>query len=201
MDNNLKIAICIPSLGSGGAERVASILSNKLVENGYDVSVVMLSHLLCVYPLSDKIYTESLDCDSDANMHYVKRFLTRLKKIRQAIKRLSPDVVISFMSETNIDVCLALGGMDIPIIVSERNDPAIDPASKIKQMMRKFAYLKPKGFVFQTPDAQAYFSKKIQKRRLKDDRIHCSCSIGSINLYRTQKQKEGSSEKIDGRKS
>ena len=164
MNSSLKIAICIPSLGSGGAERVTSILANQLVACGHEVSVVMLSHLLCVYPLSEKIGTETLDCDGDADLPYIKRFSVRLKKIRAAIKRLSPDVVISFMSETNIDVCFALRGMRIPVIVSERNDPAIDPASKIKQIMRKFAYVKPKGFVFQTPDAQSYFSKRIQKR-------------------------------------
>ncbi len=162
--NNLKIAICIPSLGSGGAERVTSILANKLVEHGYDVNIVMLTRMLCVYPLSDKVKTQSLDCDGDANMPFVKRFAARLKKIRGAIKNLSPDVVISFMSETNIDVCLALLGINIPVIVSERNDPAVDPRSKVKQFMRKIAYLKPRGFVFQTPDAKSYFSKRIQKK-------------------------------------
>ena len=164
MENKLKIAICIPSLGSGGAERVTSILANKLNENGYEVSIIMLSHMLCVYPLSDEIKVESLDCDDDANMPYLKRFITRLKKIRRAVSAISPDVIISFMSETNIDVCFALLGMNIPIIVSERNDPAVDPRSKIKQIMRKVAYLKPNGFVFQTPDAQAYFAKRIQKK-------------------------------------
>lgn len=162
--NNLKIAICIPSLGSGGAERVTSILANKLVEHGYDVSIVMLTCLRCVYQLSDKVKIQSLDCDGDSDMPFIKRFVIRLKKIRGAIKAISPDVVISFMSETNIDVCLALSGIKIPVIVSERNDPAVDPSSKIKQLMRKIAYLKPRGFVFQTPDAKSYFSKRIQKK-------------------------------------
>ncbi len=164
MDQKLKIAFCIPSLGSGGAERVMSILANKFVENGYEVSIIMLSHNLCVYSLSEKVHIECLNCDDDGSLPYIKRYPLRLKKIRNAVKKLSPDVVVSFMSETNIDVCFALRGMKIPVIVSERNDPKIDPASKLKQIMRKIAYRKPKGFVFQTPDAQAYFSKKIQKR-------------------------------------
>lgn len=159
----MKITFCIPSLGSGGAERVVSVLANKFVENGHDVSVIMLSHLLCVYPLSEKVNVVCLECDEDGKLPFVKRYPLRLKKIRNAVKKLSPDVVISFMSETNTDVCFALSGMNIPVIVSERNDPAIDPASKVKQIMRRVAYTKPKGFVFQTPDAQAYFSKRIQK--------------------------------------
>lgn len=164
MNPNLNVTFCIPSLGSGGAERVISILANKFVEKGHEVSIILLSHELCVYPLSEKITIECLKCDDDASLPYIKRYPLRLKKIRNAVKKLSPDVVISFMSETNIDVCFALRGMKIPVIVSERNDPKIDPASKIKQLMRKIAYRKPKGFVFQTPDAQAFFSKKIQKK-------------------------------------
>lgn len=164
MEQALKITFCIPSLGSGGAERVVSILANKFSEYGYEVSIIMLSHMLCVYPLSENVDIECLECDDDGNLPYIKRYPLRLKKIRNAVKKLSPDVVISFMSETNIDVCYALSGMNIPVIVSERNDPAIDPASKIKQLMRKLAYFKPSGFVFQTPDAKAYFSKRIQKK-------------------------------------
>ena len=164
MEQALKITFCIPSLGSGGAERVVSVLANKFDGYGYETSIIMLSHNLCVYPLSENIKIECLDCDDDGKLPYVKRYPLRLKKIRTAIKKLSPDVVISFMSETNIDVCFALSGMNIPVIVSERNDPAIDPASKIKKLMRRLAYFKPHGFVFQTPDAQAYFSKRIQKK-------------------------------------
>lgn len=164
MSERIKVAFCIPSLGSGGAERVTSILANKFSECGYDVSVIMLTHMLCLYPLSKDVHTLCLNCDEDASMSSVKRYLRRIGKIRKAVKQLSPDVVISFMSETNIDVCFALMGMKIPIIVSERNDPATDPSSRAKKLMRRVAYLVPKGFVFQTPDAQAYFPKRIQKR-------------------------------------
>lgn len=164
MSDNIKVVFCIPSLGAGGAERVTSILANKFVEHGYDVSIIMLSHMLCLYPLADDVQTVCLNCDDDAGMSFAKRFLTRLKKIRRAVKEIAPDVVISFMSETNIDVCLALAGIKVPIIVSERNDPETDPASKAKKLLRRIAYRKPKGFVFQTPDAQAYFSKRIQQR-------------------------------------
>lgn len=164
MSQKIKVVFCIPSLGAGGAERVTSILANTFEARGYDVSVIMLSHMLCLYPLADNVRTICLNCDNDASMSFAKRFLKRLEKIRKAVKEIAPDVVISFMSETNIDVCYALFGMNIPIIVSERNDPMTDPASKAKKLMRWIAYYKPKSFVFQTPDAQAYFSKRIQKR-------------------------------------
>ena len=164
MEQKKKIMFCIPSLGSGGAERVVSVLSNKFTERGYSVTVLMLSHLKCQYPLDKRVTVKCINCDDDMGLSFAKRFLLRIKKIRNAVKEIMPDFVISFMSETNIDVCFALRGMKIPVIVSERNDPAIDPSSRIKQIMRRFAYRKPDGFVFQTPDAQAYFSKRIRNK-------------------------------------
>ena len=164
MKKDVKIAFIIPSLGSGGAERVVSNLSNQFSAMGMQVTVMMLVNRNQYYPLNQEVNVQYLDCEQDNGLPYIKRYKLRLSKIRNAVKTLNPDVVISFMSETNIDVCLAMRGLKIPLIVSERNDPAIDPASKAKQILRKIAYAKPSGFVFQTPDAQAYFSKKIQKR-------------------------------------
>lgn len=159
-----KIMFFIPSLGSGGAERVVSILSNKFVERGHEVYVTMLTHYKCQYSLSKKVNIITLNCDHDLELSVVKRYLSRMKKIRNAVKQIAPNIIISFMSETNIDVCLALQSVNIPIIVSERNDPAIDPNNLIKKIMRRILYTKPKGFVFQTPDAKAYFSKRVQNK-------------------------------------
>lgn len=164
MEKNIKVTFVIPSLGSGGAERVVSNLSNEFTALGMNVNVIMLANRNLYYPLNDNVGIEYLDCEKDNSLPFFKRYKLRLKKIKSAVKKINPDVVISFMSETNIDVCFAMRGLKIPLIVSERNDPAIDPASKAKQYMRKIAYRKPSGFVFQTPDAQRYFSKRIQEK-------------------------------------
>ncbi len=158
-----RITFCIPSLGSGGAERVVSVLANKLTERGFDVSILMLSHLKCQYRLNDRIKIKCIDCDADMALPMFKRLPLRLRKIKKAAQELQPDCIVSFMAETNIDVCLALWTMKVPIIVSERNDPALDPPSQLKRWLRRIAYWKPCGFVFQTPDAQAYFSRRIRK--------------------------------------
>ena len=63
-----------------------------------------------------------------------------------------------------MDVCMALFFSKIPLVVSERNDPSIDPASNVKRLLRNVLYCRPNWFVFQTPDAKRYFSKKIQDR-------------------------------------
>ena len=160
----MKIVFFLPSLGFGGAERVVSVLASGFAHHDYDVHIAMIANRNKYYPLADTVTIHYLDCEQDQKLSVAKRYWSRLRKIRHLTKKMKPDVVISFMAETNIDVCLALLGIRVPVIVSERNDPAIDPASKAKQWIRRLAYIKPAHFVFQTPDAQAYFSKRIQEK-------------------------------------
>lgn len=158
------ITFIIPCLGSGGAERVVSSLANELVQRGYNVSIVLVILRDQKYATDPRIGIHSLDCIDDLDIPTVKRYLLRLSKLRRVLKQLSPDLVISFLADINIDVCLSMIGRKVPVIVSERNDPAKEPASRAKQILRRFAYLRANGFVFQTPDAQAYFSHRIQKK-------------------------------------
>lgn len=160
----MKVVFFIPSLGSGGAERVVSVLASELTQREHNVHIAMLANRNCNYSLAPEVTVHYLDCEQELGMSSAKRYLKRLVRIRDFVKRVTPDFVISFMAETNIDVCFALIGIPVPIIVSERNDPALDPASRVKQWLRKVAYFKPDHFVFQTPDAQAYFSKRIQDK-------------------------------------
>lgn len=166
MNGNVqKILFAIPSLGSGGAERVVSTLASELSRRGFQVGVLMIANEHLNYPLSEQVERIHLNCEQrHQGMNALKRTVGRIRDIRAAIRQSGADVVISFMSDTNIDVCFAAWGLKVPVIVSERNDPAVDPASRTKQLMRKLAYCRANGFVFQTPDAQAYFNKKIQKK-------------------------------------
>ena len=160
-----RIMFIIPSLGSGGAERVITTIANNMAQSGYEICIILTANNQINYHLHDGVLLVKLDCENKyGHLKTMKRFIYRIIDIRNAIKTSNSDVIISFMSENNIDVCLATRGLNVPVIVSERNDPSIDPASRIKQIMRKFAYYRADGFVFQTPDAQAYFSTRIQNK-------------------------------------
>ncbi len=160
-----KILFVIPSLGSGGAERVISTLSSELAAGGYDVGILLTGNSRIHYELSPKVQLTKLECEERyGHLNTAVRYIKRIRDIRAALKENPADVVISFMAENNTDVCLATMGMKVPVIVSERNDPAIDPAGRVKQLLRGLAYHRASGFVFQTPDAQSYFRKGIQDR-------------------------------------
>lgn len=52
---NQEALFFIDSLGGGGAERVVSVLSDDMVKNGYNVSIVMLWKRDFAYSLNDKV--------------------------------------------------------------------------------------------------------------------------------------------------
>lgn len=159
-----RIVFVISSLGSGGAERVVSILSSEFANRGNEVHILMTANNNCSYELSEKVHLHALECERSVGKSGIYRYFERLKRIRTTILKIVPDVVITFMSTTSIDVCTAMMGTKIPVIACERNDPVLDPASRLKQIQRRIVYRMAKGFVFQTKDAQKYFSAQIQER-------------------------------------
>ena len=160
----MKVMFFLPSLQSGGAERVVSVLANNMSKNGIDVSIVTICNDKCCYEISKEVSLHCLDCDKDISLPTFKRMSKRINKIRDIIRLSSPDVAIAFMANTGIDVSLAARGTKVPVIVSERNDPKLDPPSRFRRELRKFAYNFVKGFVFQTAEAQAFFPERIRNR-------------------------------------
>ena len=111
----------------GGAERVVSVLSNRMVEKGIRVSIIVRQNASCVYPLDDRVNICATTVD---NRIPALRNIIRNFKLRKALKHLNPDVVISFMTSMNIQTILFSAGLRIPVIISERNNPETDISKK-----------------------------------------------------------------------
>ncbi len=149
----------INSLGRGGAERVVTVLADKFVSDGVDVTIVTLWKADDEYEINPKIKRINI-----ADISYVKhsrgKFLavSRLFALRSIISKSRPDVVISFCNKANFRASLAMWLIDIPLVTSVRNDPEKDYApymSSVRRMEKKAS-----GCVFQTADAQNFFDKK-----------------------------------------
>ncbi|BCD67751.1 glycosyltransferase family 4 protein [Nitratiruptor sp. YY09-18] len=119
----MKVAILLYSLGSGGAERQASLLANRLANDGYEVE------LFLVY---DKIF---YDLDSAIKLHILdnaplflspyKKFAKLLPLAKKYAKLCNADISISFMNRPNyINILSRFFGNRAKIIVSERGTPS-----------------------------------------------------------------------------
>lgn len=140
-------------MGSGGAERVIATLSNGFAERGNNVSILMLSKESngSFYSLSKGIILSNLGLENGG-------FLKKAKAIRKYVLNKKPDIVISFLSYVCIYTWWALRHTKIPYIVSERNDP--NQRGKLKQFLLNKSFRRAAGCVFQTEDAQEWYSKK-----------------------------------------
>ncbi len=157
----MKIIFVSQPLSTGGSERVVASLANKFNDLGHEITVIVVDNGdQNVYPTNSNI-----------NFFHIKKYkkplfdlLFRVIKIRRYLKISNPDVVIPFTTQKNVSTLLATIFTKHKVIISERNNPYLDPKNKSLRFLRKILYFKSDGIVFQTDEAKEFFSKKIQDR-------------------------------------
>ena len=151
----MRITFLLASLGSGGAERVVSLLVNKMVERGHQVEVICLK-------FNDVYYQTDSRVKVTLAMQQTKNRLTELFWLRKYIKKQNPDVVIPFTEGVYCFTILSLLGTGIPIIASERLDPAA--MSKTRKLLKRLLLPFADWLVVQTQSIKEYFPESIQKK-------------------------------------
>lgn len=149
-----RIAFVIGSMGRGGAERVISILANDYAQNGWEVDILLLLRNECAYELSSTINV--IDVSGDRTSRWL-RLPMWIGGIRRYAKQYRPNVVVAFAARINIITQVSLAYMNIPVVVSERNDPYKDGRGTLVNIMTKWLYPKAEAVVFQTKRAKSYF--------------------------------------------
>lgn len=145
-------------LGKGGAERVMSILIRNYVKIGWKVQLILLYEELIEYPIPDSVERIFLDF---SRKHSISEIVSRYRKLRKSIVG---DVIITFLYGAIRDTAFSMAGSKKRLIISDRSDPAKEPAGKLRKCIRTFSYLFTDVIIFQTHDAKKYFPKIIQKK-------------------------------------
>ena len=91
--------------------------------------------------------------------------IKRLYYLRNEIKKIRPDTILSFGEYWNSFVLLALSGLKTPVYVSDRCQPDKSLGRK-HDWLRRFFYCKANGIIVQTRIA-----KEIYKRFLPEDKL------------------------------
>lgn len=113
----MKLLFFIQSLVGGGAERVMTILCNKLVKRGYEIYLAADLSFPIAYEINPDIKLLDLKIPNEKNA--LSRQYHLLKNIRKIAKEVKPDIMISFVWAMNGKVIIATKGLKIPLIVSE----------------------------------------------------------------------------------
>lgn len=152
----MKITFVTSTLTSGGAERVISLLANNYAKRGYEVEMIALTSISPdYYTLDPKVQFIHADKVSKGGL------LGELWWFRQHIKKERPDVVIAFMEAVYEFVLMALLGTKIPVISSERKDPAT--LGPMRKLLRWMLLPTTTAHVVQTQHIKQYYNQRIQK--------------------------------------
>lgn len=164
-----KVLFIINDLRMGGAQRVLSIVMRELVRCGYDVALIT-NHSASsdFYKIEQNIgrYTTALFNPSANVAEAVMNNLRRVSRIRKIISKESPDVVFSFMTETNILAILATLLSDTRVIVSERSDPEKEKKSFIWELLRKITYRNADLVTSNSKASLGYLASMVKREKL-----------------------------------
>lgn len=163
-----KIAFVIPSFSSGGAERVVSNLANFLITE-YEVHIITLNKTEPFYPLDNKIVLHHCVDDikpSNSIFTAIKSNWFLTKTIAEIVKTNKIQLLIGFMTTSNILSIISGRLLQIPVIISERNNPSKESTPRIWRILRRLIYRFANYTVVQTEPIKQYYNKSIQESRL-----------------------------------
>ncbi|RKT47456.1 glycosyltransferase family 4 protein [Thiocapsa rosea] len=156
--SRLSIALCAPSLGQGGAERVVCWLCDGLANRGHDVLLVTrASRSEDFYPAPERARRISLIDD-----FRVKSGPLQLLALYRVLKSLRPDITISFLPRTNVACALTASVLKCPVVVCERADPRSEPLHWTTSAARVLAYPLAAGIVLQADTARTWAARRVR---------------------------------------
>jgi glycosyltransferase involved in cell wall biosynthesis len=112
------IAIIIPQLAGGGAERVASNLSLYLPEDKYKKHIIVYDTEKMDYPYKGELLSINTKVSRNP-LSKIKNYCTRIYKLKKIKRDYKIDISISLLTRTNIANILTKG--NDKVIVSVRN--------------------------------------------------------------------------------
>lgn len=153
----MKLTFVTSTLTSGGAERVISLLANEFHRKGHEVEMICLTNLKEDYYKVDEGVT-LLHAEDIAGHSLLKRLVW----FRKHIKQQKPDCVIAFMEAVYEFVLMALLGMNVPVISSERKDPKT--LGPLRKFLRWILLPTATAHVVQTQKIKDFYNSIVQKK-------------------------------------
>lgn len=159
-----KVLFIIPTLTNGGAERVATIITNSLCDT-FDVSFFLLEQdEKTSYEINPRIRVASAfeNVPKRGNklstiFAYFKRFSSQYKLLCKELLNNKPEYVISFLPKADLLAYKAKLQFSFKWITSERNDPTV--RSLFERIVLHHIYKKTDSLVCQTNVVAKYYQE------------------------------------------
>ena len=163
MNPKRRILFHINCLEHGGAERVVSNLANRFAAEGYDVIVAVEWISEVEYPLDERIDHINIGLtEADENKSRAAKYLLRIRRLKECIRRVDPDIVIAFAHLAIYRTLMATYRMKVPVLISIRTDPVGHYDSRMDKLFIPRLFPRADGCVFQTEGQRAFFAPYLQ---------------------------------------
>lgn len=162
----MRILFVIPTLGTGGAERVASILANYFSKCNEVEFFVMEKSDVERYPISEKVIIKEAGISVKrgnkirAIINFTLNFMNQRGKLQKEIRKFKPNIIISFLPKADMLTSSVIGKNKW--IASERNDPM--SRSNIERKILNTIYKKTDMLVCQTKKVAEFYHEKGVKK-------------------------------------
>ena len=159
----LRIGVLIPNLQLGGAERVCVLLADAWLKRGHRVTVMTLGGVeQDAYTLPARATRLVLGHDQTASGLWpaLKKNLKRVARLRREMQDF--DVVLSFLTETNVCLAVAGRGGDTACVAAERTYPPAVPLGRVRAAARRWSFRWLDEAVAQTADVARWLQDNTQ---------------------------------------
>ena len=160
------LVMIISSLRSGGAERVAVTIANALSEEMRVTLLCLSARETPFYPVSASVNITFLNLlgAPQSLSGAIKANIIRIKSLRATIQGLSPDILVSFMLETNVVMVMACAGLKIPLFICEHTDPRLVRHKLPWRVLRRLTYRFSSQVVVLNQYMKTWFEQAVGKR-------------------------------------
>ena len=135
-----KIIFVTSKIHGGGSENVLKLISENFANLGYKISIIILDDSKSKIKSNNKINYFFYKGRNSLVNNKVILILKKIFFIRSLIKNHKPDVVFSFITETNVLAIISCILLKCKIITSERNDIEKQKKSKVWVLLSYIFY-------------------------------------------------------------
>lgn len=158
----MRILFTIRSLTGGGAERVVSVLSGLLADYGEDVHIITYKRTDRDYTISEKVRIHEMPQRKDSTTTKGLRIFD----MRKIVKDIQPDVIIPFVGTVLYVSWFATLGLNIPFVLTIRNNPWTMPEKKASRRFRDYLANRACAIMVQNEEQTEYFSEALREKCL-----------------------------------
>lgn len=162
------VMFVLPGISAGGSEHVVNNVASHLSALGWRVVVATFAETdaTSFYPYPPEVTLRRMGIPPSRSrpLASIRDTAKRVASLRQVISDEKPSLLISFLTRTNILAILAATGMGVPVVVSERNNPALQSIGAPWRLLRRLLYPVAAGLVTMTKGARDYFPARVRAR-------------------------------------